>query len=118
MRGLTAGKMADLVSIFFLGACLSSIVMSVIFIVQAVHYQRTVHAVTSSSMTLCSKTVKIKQVVLCSLIDHGMTPFHIHAANKNSVLLRSSAWHFENLVFLSIFSGLAALMSADIARNL
>ena len=49
-------------------------------IVQAVHYQRTVHAMMSSGMQLCSKTVKTYEVLFCSVIEHGMTPFCFQTA--------------------------------------
>ena len=65
-------------------------------IVRAVHYQRTVHAMTSSRMQLCSKTDKTKEVVLGSVIAYGMTPFLFQTAQKNSASLRSSVQQFEN----------------------
>ena len=65
---------------------------------QAVQYQRTVHALTSFCMRLCSKIVKTQEVVLCSVIEDGMTPFRFQTAQKNSASLRFSARQFENLM--------------------
>ena len=60
------------------------------------HHQRTAHATTSFRMQLCSKAVKTWEVVLCSVIEHGMTPFRFQTAQQNSALLRSSVQQFEN----------------------
>ena len=46
--------------------------------------------------TICSRTVKTSEVVLCSVTEHGITPFHFQTAQKNSALLRSSLRQFEN----------------------
>ena len=36
--------------------------------------------------------------MLCSVIEHDMTPFRFQTAQKNSALLRSSVKQFENSV--------------------
>ena len=36
--------------------------------------------------------------MLCSVIEHGMTPVRFQTAQKNSASLRSSLWQFENSV--------------------
>ena len=59
------------------------------------HYQRTVHTMTSLCMRLCSKTVKTFEFVPYSVIEHGMMPFRFQTAQKNSTSLRSSALQFE-----------------------
>ena len=51
---------------------------------------------TSLCMLLCSKTVKTLEVVLCSVTEHGMTPFCFQTAQKNSASLRSFVRQFEN----------------------
>ena len=55
-------------------------------IVKAVHYQIIVHAMTSLYKWLCSKTVKTWEVVLCSVIEHGMTPFLLQIAQYRTEL--------------------------------
>ena len=40
--------------------------------------------------------VKTQKVVLCSVIEHGMTLFRFQTAQKNSASLRSSVLQFEN----------------------
>ena len=47
-------------------------------------------------MWLCSKTVKTLEIVLCSVVEHVMTPFRFQTAQKNSTSLGSSTWQFEN----------------------
>ena len=36
--------------------------------------------------------------MLCSVIEHGITPFHSQTAQKHSASLRSSLRQFENSV--------------------
>ena len=74
-------------------------IVSVFPIVQVMHYERTVHAMTPVFTRLGSKTVKTREGVLCSVIEHGMAmaPFRFQAAQKNSASLRSSLWQFENI---------------------
>ena len=38
--------------------------------------------------------------MLCSVVEHGITPFRFRTARKNSVPLLSSVWQFENSVEL------------------
>ena len=59
-------------------------------------YQRTVHAMTSLCMWLCSKTARTWEAVLCLVIEHSMTLFRFQNAQKNSASLRSSKRQFEN----------------------